>query len=383
VQLTHDPLLQTRLVPQVIPLAAERGFVHTDVPVEHEVVPVWQTLPFGVQPAPAVQSTQVPLLHTLLLPHDVPSATFVAFAQVDVPVEQSDVPVLQTLPPGLHVAPAWQAPHVPLLHTCPEPQSVPLAVTPVCVHTAVPVLQSMAPVRHELPPGKHDAPLLQATQPPSLQTWLVPHGLPLATAVEASGSHVDEPDPHDVTAVWHMLPPGLQFDPDVQELQLPLLSQTWFTPQAVPAGALVPRSVQMRPPPEHAADPRWHGFPPGMQGAPAVHGAHTPALQNSLFPHWVPLGALPPSAQTGDPVEHAMAAWPQDPGAAQLEPTGQPTHWPLLQTAPASHSVPDVDRPSVRHVVAPLSSHEVTPMTQASGAHCMPCMHGPVSATAS
>jgi hypothetical protein len=121
-----------------------------------------------------------------------------------------------------------------------------------------------------------------------------------------------------------------------------------------------------------------------MQGAPAEQGAQAPALQNSLFPHWVPFGALPPSVQTGDPVEQAIVAWPHDPGDAQLDPMGQPTHWPLLHTAPASHSVPAVDWPSVRQFVAPLSSHAVTPMTHASGAHCMPGMHGPDdSATAS
>jgi hypothetical protein len=255
VQFTHDPLLQTWLLPQVIPLAAGRAFVHTEAPVAHEVVPVWQTLPLGVQPAPAVHATQLPPLHTMLLPHDVPSATFAALVHVEVPVEQSDVPVLQTLPLGLHVAPAWQAPHVPLLHTCPEPHAVPPGATPVCVQTAEPELQSMVPTRHELPPGKQEAPLVQATHPPSLQTSLVPHGLPLATAVPASGSQTDVPEPHAVTAVWHALPPGLQFEPDVQELQLPLLSQTWLTPQTVPAGALLVVSLQMSAPPAHDAVP--------------------------------------------------------------------------------------------------------------------------------
>src|SRR5262249_17966162 len=139
----------------------------------------------------------------------------------------------------------------------------------------------------------------------------------------------------------HALPFGLQLEPAVHALQLPLSSQTWLTPQTVPAGALVPRSVQTRAPALHDAEPLWHGFPPGMHGAPAVQGAHAPALQNSLVPHCVPLGAMPPSRQTGDPVEHAIVACPQVPAAAQLVPTGQPTHVPSLQTAPASQAVPE------------------------------------------
>jgi hypothetical protein len=387
VQFTHDPLLQTWLFPQVMPSAALRGLVHTDVPVTHEVVPVWQTFALGVQPTFAVQATHCPLLQTWLVPHDVPSATFVALLQLAVPEEQSVVPFWQTFPLGLHVVPDWQAPHIPLLQTAwfdPRVHDVPFVSWPVWVQTGDPVLQSMVPVRHGLPPGRQLAPLLQATHPPSLHTSLVPHGWPLAAAVAASGSQKAAPDPHDVTEVWHWLPPGLQFEPAAQELQLPRPSQTWRTPHEVPAGALVPRSLQMSAPPAHDAEPLWHGFPPGMQAAPAVQTWQPPsAVQNLFMSHCVPGGAYPASTQAGDPVEHAITAWPQDPEAAQLCPMGQPTHWPLLHTAPASHSVPAVDWPSVRHVVAPLSSHAVTPMTQASGAHCMPCMHGPVSATAS
>jgi hypothetical protein len=380
VQGEHDPLLHTSLVPHVMPLAALRGLVHTDVPVAHEVVPVWQLLEAGVQPTFAVHITHCPPLQTWLVPHTVPSATFIALPQVAVPEEQSVVPVWQTLPPGLHCVPDWQAPHVPLLQTAcidPRVQVVPFASCPVCVQTAEPVLQLTVPVRQGLPPGRHDDPLLQATHPPSLHTSLVPQGWPLGTAVAASGSQNDEPVPHVVRAVWHWLPPGLQFEPVVQELQLPWPSQTWFRPHEVPAGALVFRSVQMSAPLAHEDEPRWQGLPPGMQGAPAVHTWQPPsAVQNLFMSHCVPGGAYPASMQTGDPVEQAITAWPQEPVVAQLWPMGQPTHWPLLQTAPASHWVPTVSWPRVRHVVTPASEHAVTPMTQASGAHCMPGMHG-------
>jgi hypothetical protein len=78
-----------------------------------------------------------------LFPQVVPSATFVAFMHCELPLAQDVVPVWQTLPLGLHVAPVVQAPHVPLLQTWPEPQSVPFAATPLCVQTLVPELQSM------------------------------------------------------------------------------------------------------------------------------------------------------------------------------------------------------------------------------------------------
>jgi hypothetical protein len=387
VQFTHEPALQTWLFPQVIPFAADTGLMHAEVPVAQDVVPVWQTLLLYTQPTLAVQATQVPPLHTWLVPHGVPSVTFAVLSvHCEVPDEQLDVPVLQTLPPGLHVAPVWQAPQVPLLHTAApaaEVHAEPFAATPVCVQTGEPVLQSMVPVRHELPPGKHEAPLVQDTHPPSLHTSLVPHGVPLAMVVDASALQTDEPDPHPVTEVWHMLPPGLQFEPAVQELQLPLPSHTWLTPHAVPAGALVPRSMQMRAPPEHDAEPRWQGLPPGMHGAPAVHGAHTPLLQNSLVPHCVPLGAKPPSTHTGDPVEHAIVACPQDPAVAQLVPIGQAMHVPLLQTAPASHCVPEISWAITLHTEVPPSAHAMTPMTHASGAQVMPGVHTVASATAS
>jgi hypothetical protein len=295
VQATHDPLLQTWLLPHVMPLAALRGLVQTDVPVEHEVVPVWHVLPAGVQPTPEVHGTHCPLLQTWLVPHWVPSATLVAPVQLAMPKEQSVVPVWQTLPPGLHCVPDWQAPHVPLLQTAcivPRVQAVPFACWPVCVQDAEPLLQSMVPVRQGLPAGRHEAPLLQATHPPSLQTSLVPQGWPLGTAVAASGSQKDEPDPHDVRPVMHWLPPGLQFEPAVQELQLPWPSQTRLGPQLCPAGALVPRSLQMSAPPAHDAEPRWQGLPPGMQGAPAVHCWQPPsAVQNLSMSHCVPGGA--------------------------------------------------------------------------------------------
>jgi hypothetical protein len=143
VQLTHEPLSHTWLLPHVMPLEALCELVQVGVPVAQEVVPVRHTLLFGVQLMPAVQAVQIPALQTMLVPHDVPSATFAGLMHVELPDPQSVVPLLQTLFPGLHEAPAVHAPHVPLLHTWPEPHGVPLGETPFWVQTPVPELQSM------------------------------------------------------------------------------------------------------------------------------------------------------------------------------------------------------------------------------------------------
>jgi hypothetical protein len=117
VHATHDPLLQTWLVPHVMPFAELPPLMQTDVPDAHDVLPARQTLPPGLHGAFAVHETQLPPLHTWLVPHAVPSATFAALPHVAVPVAHDVDPVWQTLPPGLQMAPAVQAPHWPLLQT--------------------------------------------------------------------------------------------------------------------------------------------------------------------------------------------------------------------------------------------------------------------------
>jgi hypothetical protein len=67
----------------------------------------------GVQLPPAVQLTHVPLLHTLLLPHDVPLITFPVSAQTEVPVAHEVAPVRQTFD-GVQVTPAVQGTQVPV-----------------------------------------------------------------------------------------------------------------------------------------------------------------------------------------------------------------------------------------------------------------------------
>jgi hypothetical protein len=76
-QVTQASLLQTRFVPQAVPLGA---FVptsaHVDEPVAQLVCPRWHGSA-GVQATPAVQATHDPPLHTWFVPQVAPFARFV------------------------------------------------------------------------------------------------------------------------------------------------------------------------------------------------------------------------------------------------------------------------------------------------------------------
>ena len=86
VHATHAPLLQTRLVPQVVPSAMLPFTLHTIDPVEHEYVPVWHEL--GEHVPPAVHDTQLPPLQTMFTPQLVPSPTLLEKAHCWVPEAQ-------------------------------------------------------------------------------------------------------------------------------------------------------------------------------------------------------------------------------------------------------------------------------------------------------
>jgi hypothetical protein len=92
VHAAHEPALQTMLVPHDVPLAVFVRLAQVCEPVAHEFVPDWQALPDGLQAPPAVQLTHDPLLQTWLVPQDVPSALFVKLLQVSVPELQEFVP---------------------------------------------------------------------------------------------------------------------------------------------------------------------------------------------------------------------------------------------------------------------------------------------------
>jgi hypothetical protein len=138
----HCPPLQTMSVPHETPLPILAGLMQVEEPVVHDVVPVRQALPPGVQLIPAVQATQFPPLQTWLVPQAVPSCALDGLVHVDKRPAHDVVPIWQTLPPGLQVAPSVHAPQVPLLHDWPEPHGVPSCATPFCVQTLAPELQS-------------------------------------------------------------------------------------------------------------------------------------------------------------------------------------------------------------------------------------------------
>ena len=111
-------------VPQEVPVATFPVSAQAEVPVAHEVAPVRQGLA-GVQLTPAVHAPQVPLLHTLFVPQEVPFATFPVCVQTDAPVTHEVAPVRQGLA-GVQAVPEVQAAQAPLLHTMFVPQTVPL-----------------------------------------------------------------------------------------------------------------------------------------------------------------------------------------------------------------------------------------------------------------
>ena len=94
VQATHAPALQTRFVPQDVPLATFPDSVHTGAPVVHTVVPVRHGLPVTAQLAPDWQAMQLPVeLQTSPVPQLVPAETSVALSlQTGAPVAQAWVP---------------------------------------------------------------------------------------------------------------------------------------------------------------------------------------------------------------------------------------------------------------------------------------------------
>ena len=100
----------------------------------------------GTQAVPEVHDTQTPALHTRLVPHIVPFAAFVPVSvHTAVPVEQLVVPVWHRLT-GVHEAPVAHATQLPVRHTIPAPHAVPFArLAPVSVHTGLPVEQLVEP----------------------------------------------------------------------------------------------------------------------------------------------------------------------------------------------------------------------------------------------
>jgi hypothetical protein len=250
VQLPQVPPLHTLLVPHEVPSATFPVSAQTDVPVAHDVAPVRQAFA-GVQLTPAMQLPQVPALHTLLFPHDVPFATFPVSAQTDVPVAHDVAPVRHAFE-GWQVTPAMQDPQAPLLQTLLVPHEVPFAAFPVSPQTGAPVAQEIAPVRQAFA-GVQSAPTVQAEQAPLPQTMLVPQDVPLETLPDSVQTAA--PVSQVVVPVRHGLPLTLQLGPAVQLTQLPAEPQTLLVPQLLPAASSVPVSLQTGVPVAQASVP--------------------------------------------------------------------------------------------------------------------------------
>jgi hypothetical protein len=337
VHAVHVPLSQTWLVPHDVPLVTWVVVaLQTGVPVVHEVVPVTHGF-VGVHAAPVVHVIQLPLLQTSLVPHEVPLETLVPVSvQTDTPVVQEVVPVWHAFV-GVHAAFAVHALHEPLSQTSLVPHEVPLlALFPVSVHTDTPVEQEVVPVWHGLA-GVQVALLVHAPQVPLSQTSFVPHDVPLATLVPVS-VHTGAPVEQEVVPVWHALV-GVHDAPDEHAPQVPL-SQNSPVPQEVPLVTFVPVSVHTGAPVVHDVVPVWHSLV-GVHDAPVVHALHDPLSQTSFVPHEVPLETLVPvSVHTATPVVHEIVPVWQLLAGVHAVPDGHDPHVPLSQTSPLPHGVP-------------------------------------------
>lgn len=100
---TQSPPLQTRPVPQDVPLARLSDSMQTAAPVLHAVTPVRHSLPGTEQVEPLAQGTQAPVAsHTLSFPQADPGAKFVDLSvHAAMLCEQSREPTWQALA-GVH-----------------------------------------------------------------------------------------------------------------------------------------------------------------------------------------------------------------------------------------------------------------------------------------
>lgn len=189
--ITQFPALHTRLFPHDVPFGALPVARHTELPVAHEVAPVLQMLPPGVHATPAAHVAQLPDEHTRLIPHDVPLARFAAVSvHVGVPLAHESVPAWHTLA-GTHAEAAAHVTQLPALQTMLFPHEVPLGAFAVTAQVDVPVAHDVCPTLHTAL-GVQALPAVQAAHAPALQTWSVPHEVPLDSDVPMS-VHVGVP----------------------------------------------------------------------------------------------------------------------------------------------------------------------------------------------
>jgi hypothetical protein len=341
VQATQAPLLsQTLLLPQLAPVAFGVSLLHAITPLVQLVMPVKQGSGLVAQLWFGVQAPHVPLLQTMLVPHVVPFALLPPSTQVIVPVAQDVVPFLQLLVGFVvHDMPAVHAPHVPLLQTRFVPQAVPFALLPPSTQVIVPVAQDVVPFLQLLVGFVvHDKPAVHAPHPPLLQTMFVPQALPLGLL--PASTQVMVPVRHDVAPFLQLLV-GLVVhdDPAVHARQVPAL-QTMFVPQAVPFALLLPSTQVIAPVAQDVVPFLQLLVGLVTHDEPAVHALHVPLLQTPFVPHVVPFATLPVSAQTTTPVTHEVVPFLHRFAGWQPTPAVQAPHVPLLQTMFGPHVAP-------------------------------------------
>ena len=239
---TQTPVpLQTWLVPQLRPAALGIPFAQTGPPLAQVVAPLKHAGDgLVVQLAPSVQATQAPSeLQTRLVPQLVPVAFGALLAHVCTPVLQDVVPVKHGLGLVVQAVPAVHAAQAPApLQTWFVPQLVPADLLPESMHCWLPVVQEVTPVRQDEGLVVQDIAELQATQVAAVsQTWLVPQLVPADLLMESAQTCA--PVLHEVSPVLQT--PGLVVHaaPPVQAAQEPATSHTRFEPQLVPGGLLV------------------------------------------------------------------------------------------------------------------------------------------------
>jgi hypothetical protein len=298
------PAVHDWVAPHSVPIDLLPLFTQTDAPVEHEVWPTLQGS-VGVQATPAVHGTQLPELQTWFTPQPVPLLSSVPVSmQVGLPVVQICVPLWQGLA-GVQEPPDVHGTQLPSLHTRLLPQDVPLPTLPVSAQTGKPVTHEFAPVLH-LFAGWQLAPGVHMPHVPLLQTMLVPQVVPLTRFLPVSVQVID--GEQACVPAWHAFD-GMQASPTVQGKQLPLL-QTMFVPQVVPL-ATFPDSVQTGTPVLQVYPAVRQGLPLTVQAAPTVQATHAPEVLQTIFvPQLVPaVTFVPLSVQTGAPVEQESVPW--------------------------------------------------------------------------
>jgi hypothetical protein len=297
----RTPFAHDWAAPHSVPTGRLPLFTQTELPVAQEVTPSLHGSE-GVHATPAAQVTQLPVRHTWFVPQPVPSASDIPLSwQVELPVAQVSVPRWQGLLIGVQAAPAVHATQLPLLQTWLVPQDVPFATLPVSAQTGTPVTHEFAPVLHRFE-GWQAAPAVQALQVPLLQTLFVPHMVPLARFLPVSAQVIA--GVQACVPAWHAFA-GVQESPAVHDTQLPEL-HTRFVPQDVPL-ATFPDSAQTGAPVLQVVVPVRQGRAAMVQLAPTLQSMQVPvALQTLSGPQLVPAATtVPVSVQTGAPVEQA------------------------------------------------------------------------------